>query len=118
QSTQEMARVAAAIAGGDLTVTVSPRSERDTLGNALSAMVRKLSEVIGEARTSTGALLFAARQVSSSAQALAQGASEQAASVEETSTGLSQISDSITRSAAGCLQMEQMAQKGAADAAA
>jgi methyl-accepting chemotaxis protein len=94
-STREMATAAARIAEGDLTVTVKPRSEKDSLGTALSLMVEKLARVIGEVQTGSASLTTAAGQVSATSQALSQGTTEQAASVEETTASLEQMSASI-----------------------
>ena len=115
-STREMADAAGQIAEGDLTVRIRPRSERDMLANALSNMVGKLSQVIGEVRSGAAALTGASSQVSATSQSLSQGTSEQAASVEETTSSLEQMSASITKNAENSRSMEQMALKGSTDA--
>jgi methyl-accepting chemotaxis protein len=94
-SSREMATAAARIAEGDLTVAVKVRSEKDSLGNALSLMVDKLARVIGEVQMGSASLTTAAGQVSATSQALSQGTTEQAASVEETTASLEQMSASI-----------------------
>jgi methyl-accepting chemotaxis protein len=114
-SNRAMAQVATQVAGGDLTAAVTPRSERDTLGTALAAMVQRLSQVIGEVRTGASALSTASAQVSATSQALSQGTSEQAASVEETTSSLEQMSASITKNAENSRLTERMAIQGAQD---
>jgi methyl-accepting chemotaxis protein len=116
RSTEAMARAAAQVAAGDLTVRVVPRSERDTLGTALAGMVARLEQAMAEARAAAAAVGAASAQVSSTAQSLAQGTSEQAASVQETTLGLEQMSASITQNADNSRRMEQMALQGARDA--
>jgi methyl-accepting chemotaxis protein len=116
QSLDEMASAASAIAGGDLNVKVTPQSDRDALGGALSSMVTKLTQVIGEVYTGSNALSSASSQLSSTAQALSQGTSEQAASVEETTSSLEEMSASVTQNADNSRQTEQTAVKGADDA--
>jgi methyl-accepting chemotaxis protein len=111
-----IASTASAIAAGDLKVTIKPQSERDTLGNALSAMVGRLTQVIGEVWTGANALSSASSQLSSTAQALSQGTSEQAASVEETTSSLEQMSASVTQNAENSRTTETTALKGAEDA--
>jgi methyl-accepting chemotaxis protein len=113
---RETAGAAEQVAGGNLTVQVTPRSARDSLGNAFAAMVHKLSQTIGEVRDSASSLAEAGNQVSASAQSLSEGTSEQAASVEETTSSLEQMSASIMRNAENSGQMEQMALKGAREA--
>src|SRR6266436_1272438 len=87
-STKEKVDAAVQIANGDLTIAVTPQSNKDALGTALQAMIAKLSQVIGEVRAGANALSAAASQVSSTSQGLSQGTSEQAASVEETTSSL------------------------------
>jgi methyl-accepting chemotaxis protein len=116
RSTQEMAAVAASISQGDLTVQVAPRSDHDTLGGALAAMVARLRQVIAEVRSAATGLSSAAGQVSASSQALSLGTSQQAASVEETTSSLEEMSSSISQNAESSRQTEQMALKGSRDA--
>jgi methyl-accepting chemotaxis protein len=115
-SLRAVAGAAERIAGGDLTVRVTPKSERDVLGNALATMREKLAQVIGEVNSSAGALSAAAAQVSSTAAAVSQGTSQQAASVEETTSSLEEMNASITQNAENSRQTEQMAVKGTKDA--
>ena len=116
ESNGEMIAAASGIASGDLRVRVTPRSDRDALGRALSNMIDKLTEIISEVRSGASALSVASTQVSSSAQALSQGTSQQASSVEETTSSLQQMSASITQNAENSGQMESMAVKGTGDA--
>jgi methyl-accepting chemotaxis protein len=114
-SNGEMIAAASGIASGDLRVRVTPRSDRDAMGRALSNMIDKLTEIITEVRSGAGALTVASTQVSSSAQSLSQGTSQQASSVEETTSSLQQMSASITQNAENSGQMESMAVKGTGD---
>lgn len=114
-SNGQMIAAASGIASGDLRVRVTPRSDRDALGQALSNMINKLTEIITEVRSGASALTVASTQVSSSAQSLSQGTSQQASSVEETTSSLQQMSASITQNAENSGQMESMAVKGTAD---
>jgi methyl-accepting chemotaxis protein len=115
-SLDEMSSAATAIAAGDLNVKVTPQSERDSLGTALSSMVGKLTQVMGEVWTGSNALSSASSQLSSTAQALSQGTSEQAASVEETTSSLEEMGASVTQNAENSRQTETTAIKGADDA--
>ena len=116
KSLMRMSEAAISIAKGDLTTSIVPQSERDTLGNALSQMVNRLTQTIAEIRSGAEALSSASAQVSATSQALSQGTSQQAASVEETTSSLEEISASITQNADNSRQTEQMALKGAQDA--
>jgi methyl-accepting chemotaxis protein len=104
-----MASVADKIAAGELTIAVKPRSGGDVLGNALLAMVSKLSRVIADVRAGAEALTGVAQEVSSSSHAVAQSATEQSSSVDAATTGLEHMSDSLHRIARKSREMEQTA---------
>lgn len=116
RSNKDMIAAAGAVAEGDLGVSITPRSEQDALGKALSNMVDRLTHIISEVRQGSSGLSSAAQQISYASQSLSQGTSQQAASVEETSASLEQMSASITRTAENSREMEKMATKGARDA--
>jgi len=109
------------VARGDLTRTLDGtlfrRDEIGGLAEAVQAMAGNLAQIIGEVRGAAANLASASGQVSSSSQNLSQGTSEQAASVEETTSSLEQMSASISQNAENSRQMEQMALKGAKEAA-
>ncbi|HVR38188.1 MAG TPA: methyl-accepting chemotaxis protein [Thermoanaerobaculia bacterium] len=111
-----MVTAASAIANGDLGVTVTPRSDRDTLGQALGRMIARLVEIIGEVRSAASSLATAAGQVSSTAQSVSSGNSQQAAAVQETTASLEQMNASISQNADNSKQTESMASKGSRDA--
>jgi methyl-accepting chemotaxis protein len=113
---KEMAGVADAIAGGNLEVSIAPRTTADSFGKALEAMVRKLSQMIGEVRSGASALSGASAQVSASSQVLSQGTGEQAVAVNETTASLEQMRASISQNAENSRSTEQMAKDGARDA--
>jgi methyl-accepting chemotaxis protein len=115
-SNNEMVAAATGLASGDLSVRVTPRSDHDALGTALSNMIERLTEIIGEVRSGASSLTVASSQISQSAQSLSQGTSEQASSVEETTSSLEEMSASITQNAENSHQMETMAVKGTKDA--
>jgi methyl-accepting chemotaxis protein len=114
-SNKEMVEAATGLASGNLSVRVMPRSDRDALGQALSNMIHRLTEIIGEVRSGASSLTVASSQISASAQSLSQGTSEQASSVEETTSSLQEMSASITQNAENSGQMETMAVKGTKD---
>jgi len=115
-SNTAMVSAASNIANGDLSVTVTPRSDRDTLGQALSRMISRLVEIIGEVRSAAASLATAAGQVSSTAQTVSSGNSQQAAAVQETTASLEQMNASIAQNADNSRQTETMAAKGSRDA--
>ncbi|GLH71733.1 hypothetical protein GETHLI_02350 [Geothrix limicola] len=85
---------------GDLALDVSVTAqggELKVLQTAMTRMVSKLAETIGQVSANAGKLVDASDQLSTTAQSLSQGASEQAASVEETSAAMEEMSASIAQ---------------------
>src|SRR4029077_1223641 len=106
--------------GGDLTVTITPQSSKDVLGNALAEMASRLTQTITEVRSGAMSLTGAPAQVSATSQTLAQGTSEQAASVEETTASLQQMNATIGQNAENSRHLAEIATdaaKGAGDSA-
>ncbi len=85
---REMASVSEAIAGGNLSVDVKPRSKNDTLGNAFARMVeglRKLVVHVGDA----------ASQVASASTQVA-GASDESAKISlQTATAIDEVTSTM-----------------------
>jgi methyl-accepting chemotaxis protein len=117
QATRERVLVAEKVAGGDLTVAVEPRSDRDVLGRSLQGMIEELSRIIGEVRATAAALSSSATDLASTSQAVAHGTGEQAASVDEASYNLQEISSAIERNAKSVRETESVAEAGARHAA-
>ncbi|MEK6749266.1 MAG: methyl-accepting chemotaxis protein [Pseudomonadota bacterium] len=110
--------VANTLAAGDLAakIEVTGKDETGMLLMALRDMVAKLSQIIGEVRSSAENLSSASGQVASTAQTLSQSSSEQAASVEEASASVEQMSASIAQNAENAKVTDGMAAKSAKDA--
>lgn len=115
-ATKAIVNDAEKVAGGDLTVDVLIRSDKDALGHSLSDMVNRVSDVISGVLSSTSNMASATEEVSATSQTLSQGANEQAASVEETSASLEEMAGTITQNADNSRQAESMAGKMVKDA--
>ncbi len=88
-----------AIAGGDLTVKVSVRSEKDILGMALSTLVDDFNQLASSIISSADQVDAGAKQVANSSMALSQGATEQASSVQELSASIAEVSQNVKKNA-------------------
>ncbi|MBW7859231.1 MAG: MCP four helix bundle domain-containing protein, partial [Leptonema sp. (in: Bacteria)] len=115
-ATKAIVNDAEKVAGGDLTVDVLIRSNKDALGHSLTDMVSRVSDVISGVLSSASNMASATEEVSATSQTLSQGANEQAASVEETSASLEEMSGTITQNADNSTQAETMAEKVVKDA--
>ena len=116
----EAVGVANQLADGNLTarIEVTSKDETGQLLTAMQNMTGKLSQIIGEVRSSADALSSASEQVSATAQSMSQATSEQAASVEETSASVEQMSASINQNTENAKVTDGMASQAAKQAVA
>jgi methyl-accepting chemotaxis protein len=115
---EAMAKLADAIANGDLTVNAVPQGPKDQLGNALATMVERLRSVIGNANEAAQSVSAASQQLSSSSEQVSQGATEQAAAAEEASASMEQMAANIKQNADNAAQTEKIARQSSKDAEA
>jgi methyl-accepting chemotaxis protein len=88
---REMATGAERIATGDLTVRVTPLSDKDMLGHALKAMVEKLRGIVADIQSASSNVTAGSQELNATSQAMSQGATEQASSLEEITSSINQI---------------------------
>jgi methyl-accepting chemotaxis protein len=84
---QEMAHIAHEVAGGDLTVRVEPKSQRDALGVAFKAMMGNLRSLIGEVTSTAGAVGAASLQMSTTSEETGRATGEIAQAIGEVAQG-------------------------------
>ena len=111
------ARLADAIADGDLTVEVAVASDDDVLGLALRNMVANLTRVIEGVRFSADNVSSGGQELSAATQEMSQRATEQAASAEEAASSIEEMSANIRQNTDNALQTEKIAIGAARDAA-
>ncbi len=80
---KEMASTLEAIAGGDLSVEVEPKSQRDTLGNASNRMTEGLSRLVRSVREGSEQVASGANQVASASEDSAKVNLQAAAAIDE-----------------------------------
>ena len=98
---RDMARVADAIALGDLRGEVEPRSPTDAFGQAFRTMIANLRQMLGDLKSSAAQVATTADEISASAVEIRHGAESQSASTEETSATMVEMAtqlDSVNRS--------------------
>ncbi len=98
---QEMADFAGAIATGDLSSQIDPRSEDDLFSKAFRDANEQLREMIGRVKEAANAVASAANEISSSSAQITRGAESQSASADETLSTMVEIAaqiDSVARS--------------------
>lgn len=113
ENLSQTAQLADRISNGDLTVEVTPRSDRDTLGFALESMVARLREVVENATASSNGVADGAQQLSATSEQLSQGATEQASAAQEASAAVEEMAANIRQSADNAAQTEKIATQSA-----
>ena len=100
EAIHNQALVAQAVAEGDMTVTVIPSSDVDTMGNALATLVNRNGQALGNINDAAYQVMISASQVASASDALAQGSTEQASAIEQITSSISEIAEKTRANAA------------------
>jgi methyl-accepting chemotaxis protein len=113
---QEQAREMKSVAGGDLTVDIKLRSERDDLGLNLKELVENFHDLASGIVKAAEQLASNSDVVSNSGIVLSQGATEQASAIEELNVTLEGISSQTNLNAGNAANANELAQKAKANA--
>jgi methyl-accepting chemotaxis protein len=92
---KEMANVSEAIARGDLTVEVEPRSERDTLGRAFANMLGGLRNIVSTVRDTMTQVSAASAQVADATGKSAQISVRSSSAIDEVDSAMQEISNNV-----------------------
>jgi len=92
---KEMANVSMAVAEGDLSVEVTPRSKRDTLGNAFIRMSHGLQEIVRSTRDSASQVSAGSNQVAGAADESAKVSVQASSAIEEVTSTMHEMSINV-----------------------
>ncbi len=92
---KEMAGVSEAIAGGDLTVEVKPRSSHDTLGNAFAKMVDGLAGLVRSVRDASAQVASASGQVANASEDSAKVGLQASSAIDEVTSTMHEMSVNV-----------------------
>ncbi len=92
---KEMATVSMAVAEGDLTVEVAPRSKRDTLGNAFLRMSHGLQEIVRSTRDGASQVSAGSNQVAGAADESAKVSVQASSAIEEVTSTMHEMSINV-----------------------
>ena len=92
---KEMAGVSEAIAGGDLTVEVKPRSPHDTLGNAFARMVEGLGRLVSSVRDASTQVASASGQVANASDDSAKVGLQASSAIDEVTSTMHEMSVNV-----------------------
>ncbi|HEV2401511.1 MAG TPA: methyl-accepting chemotaxis protein [Candidatus Sulfotelmatobacter sp.] len=92
---KEMASVSEAIAGGDLTLEVKPRSNHDTLGNAFARMVEGLAGLVRSVRDASSQVASASNQVAGASDDSAKIGLQASSAIDEVTSTMHEMSVNV-----------------------
>ncbi|HXW18801.1 MAG TPA: methyl-accepting chemotaxis protein [Candidatus Acidoferrales bacterium] len=90
-----MAALSASIAEGQLDVTVTPRSERDTLANAFARMVAGLHDIVRQVRNSAAQVADGSSQMANASDESAKVSIQAAAAIDEVTSTMHEMSINV-----------------------
>ena len=105
----EMAQAVNQVAKGDLTTVVTPRSEKDAVGNAFAQMLANLRQLIGQMQEATDNITTANSNISAATAEQAATVTEQASSVVETSSTVEEVRQTAQQSVERAQIVSEMA---------
>jgi methyl-accepting chemotaxis protein len=113
----EVRAVAEAVAGGDLTqsITVRPGFESSVMAS-MQNMTQHLARIVAEVRHNAESVSTASSEIAQGTQDLSQRSEEQASALEETAASMEQISATVRHSTDHAAQADTLAREAAADA--
>jgi len=91
----EMADVSAAIAEGQLSVTVHPRSQQDTMAKAFARMTQGLRELVRQVRDSASQVASGAGQMAGASDESAKGSVQSASAIDEVTSTMHEMSINV-----------------------
>jgi methyl-accepting chemotaxis protein len=92
---REMAGISEAIAGGDLSVEINPRSSRDTLGKAFREMTLGLRNLVKNVRDNAAQVASGSNQVASASDESAKISVQAASAIDEVTSTMHEMSINV-----------------------
>jgi methyl-accepting chemotaxis protein len=92
---KEMASVSAAIAEGELSVSVQPRSQRDTMAKAFARMTQGLRDLVRQGRDSASQVASGASQMAAASDESAKVSVQAASAIDEVTSTMHEMSINV-----------------------
>jgi methyl-accepting chemotaxis protein len=108
-----LANAAERIAANDLTVQVTPKSEKDVLGNAFKTMITNLTAMIRQVTDNSTQLVSAATEIASSSEQMARGSQEQTGQTSQVSSAVEEMTATIVESSKNASEAAGQAKEAA-----
>ncbi len=104
---QNMGIAASAIADNDLTITVTPESEKDELGNAFAKMIIGLRDAVGQVAKSANAVSAASAQLATASEQSGDASQQIATTIQQVAMGITQQTSGVTKTSSSVEQMNR-----------
>jgi methyl-accepting chemotaxis protein len=101
----QMAETAQKIAQGDLTVSITPQSDKDELGVAFHEMIKGLQTSVSQVAANAANLTAASGQLATNAVQASQSTSQIAATMQQLASGIGQQTSTVTKTSSAVEQM-------------
>jgi methyl-accepting chemotaxis protein len=95
---KSLAVAAERIAANDLTVQITPKGDKDVLGNAFKTMTTNLTAMIRQVTDNSTQLVSAATEIASSSEQMARGSQEQTGQTSQVSSAVEEMTATIVES--------------------
>jgi methyl-accepting chemotaxis protein len=92
---REMASVSSAIAGGQLSVSIKPRSQRDTMARAFAQMTQGLRDLVRQVRDSASQVASGASQMAGASDESAKVSVQAASAIDEVTSTMHEMSVNV-----------------------
>ncbi len=99
ENNKEETRVVRAVAEGNLTVEIVPKSEVDILGNSIKKLVETNRKSLSSIDDAAGSVMVSASEVAAASESLAQGSTEQASAIEEITASIDDVAGKTKQNA-------------------
>ncbi len=100
-----MANVAGKVANNDLTESVTPKSDKDELGNSFAKMIAGLRDAVTMIAESANSVSIAAAQLTTAAEQSGEATSQIATTIQQVALGTAQQTEGVTKTSASVEQM-------------
>lgn len=117
RSTREQEALAEAVADGNLTVQITPRSDKDRLGIALEKLVEGNNRSLGNIKDSAFQVSTSSSEVASASESLAQGSTEQASAIEQITASIDDVAEKTKKNAQEANEAAELVEKAIANVA-
>ncbi len=104
----QKAELAQEIANGDLSVHVQLSSEKDSLGNSLSEMVKTLNHTVSNIQFNTNEVLNRSNSLSDASNSLSSGASKQSESIKDISEQIDSVKSETGKNVENAIEVNKL----------